>query len=220
MTTPLVRLSGVSKSFPSSNGATNVLDEVDFEIKAGQKVSLVGASGSGKSTLLSLIAGLVSPDNGTVEFDGVPLNNLDDDGRTALRARQIGIALQSENLIPFLTVLENVELALDFGGHRDARSRAMELLTRMGVAHRASHLPRQVSGGEAQRVVLAVAMANKPRLLLADEMVTALDAVTAGTVVSDIFRTDMAVFFVTHDTTLADQADVRLWLRNGQVVTR
>jgi putative ABC transport system ATP-binding protein len=87
MTSPIVRLSGVSKTFPSAGGATSVLDDVEFEIKAGQKVSLVGASGSGKSTLLSLIAGLSSPDTGTVEFDGVPLNNLDDDGRTALRAR-------------------------------------------------------------------------------------------------------------------------------------
>jgi putative ABC transport system ATP-binding protein len=218
--TPIVKLRGVSKSFPSSSGTTSVLEGVDLEIESGQKVSLVGPSGSGKSTLLSLMAGLVPPDTGTVEFDGVPLKNLDDDERTALRASQIGIALQSENLIPFLTVLENVELALDFGGHHSDRARARELLNRMGVAHRASHLPRQVSGGEAQRDVLAVAMANNPRLLLADEMVTQLDAITAGAVVSDIFRTDMSVFFVTHDTTLADQADVRLSLRNGQVVTR
>ena len=220
MTTPLVKLRGVSKSFPSTSGSTSVLEGVDFQIEPGQKVSLVGPSGSGKSTLLSLIAGLFPPDEGTVEFDGVPLSHLDDDERTALRSSQIGIALQSENLIPFLTVLENVELALDFGGHRAEKARARVLLDRMGVGHRASHLPRQVSGGEAQRVVLAVAMANKPRLLLADEMVTQLDAFTAGAVVSDIFRTDMAVFFVTHDTTLADQADVRLCLRNGQVVTR
>jgi ABC-type lipoprotein export system ATPase subunit len=219
-TTPLVKLRGVSKSFPSPGGATRVLDGVDFQIESGQKVSLVGPSGSGKSTLLSLIAGLLPPDTGNIEFDGVVLSTLDDDERAALRSKKIGIALQSENLIPFLTVRENVELALDFGGQRSGRARARELLDRMGVAHRASHLPRQVSGGESQRVVLAVAMANKPRLLLADEMVTQLDGLTAGEVVSDIFRTDMAVLFVTHDTTLADQADVRLCLRNGQVVTR
>jgi putative ABC transport system ATP-binding protein len=220
MTTPLVKLRGVSKSFPSPGGATSVLEHVDLEIEPGQKVSLVGPSGSGKSTLLSLIAGLQVPDTGTVDFDGVPLSDLDDDARSALRSRQIGIALQSENLIPFLTVEENVELALGFGGQRDTRSRARELLTRMGVAHRASHLPRQLSGGETQRVVLAVAMANKPRLLLADEMATQLDAITAGAVVGDIFRTDMSVFFVTHDTELADQADLRLCLRDGQVLTR
>jgi predicted ABC-type transport system involved in lysophospholipase L1 biosynthesis ATPase subunit len=220
MTAPLVKLRGVSKGFPSTTGATSVLEGVDLQIEPGQKVSLVGPSGSGKSTLLSLIAGLFPPDAGCVEFDGVPMSSLDDDGRTALRATQIGIALQSENLIPFLTVLENVELALGFGGHRSGKTRARELLNRMGVGHRANHLPRQVSGGEAQRVALAVAIANKPRLLLADEMVTQLDAFTANAVVSDIFRTDMAVFFVTHDTELADQADVRLRLRNRQVVTR
>lgn len=220
MTPPLVKLRGVSKSFPSPGGATSVLEGVDLEIAPGQKVSLVGPSGSGKSTLLSLIAGLQVPDTGTVEFDGVPLSGLDDDKRSALRSRQIGIALQSENLIPFLTVQENVELALGFGGQYDGKTRALDLLTRMGVAHRASHLPRQVSGGETQRVVLAVAMANRPRLLLADEMATQLDAITASAVVGDIFRTDMSVFFVTHDKELADQADLRLCLRSGQVVPR
>jgi len=214
----LVRLRGVSKSFQSAGGTTAVLDGVDLVIEAGQKVSLVGPSGSGKSTLLALIAGLLQPDQGTVEFDGMPMGNLSDDKRTALRIKEIGIALQSENLIPFLTIEENVELALEFGGHRSARSTARELLSRLGVAHVARHLPRQVSGGEGQRVVLALAMANKPRLLLADEMVTQLDAFTAGTVVDDIFRQDMAVFFVTHDTALANQADVRLALRHGQVV--
>jgi putative ABC transport system ATP-binding protein len=214
----LVKLRGVSKSFESDGGTTTVLDGVDLAIEAGQKVSLVGPSGSGKSTLLQLIAGLLQPDEGTVEFDGVPMGNLSDEKRTALRTKQIGIALQSENLIPFLTVHENVELALEFGGHRSAGSAAHDLLSRMGVAHCAGHLPRQLSGGEGQRVVLAVAMANKPRLLLADEMVTQLDAFTAGAVVDDIFRQSMAVFFVTHDTALAKQADVRLALRNGRVV--
>ncbi len=218
MSATLVRLRGVSKSFQSAGGTTAVLDGVDLVIEAGQKVSLVGPSGSGKSTLLALIAGLLQPDQGTVEFDGMPMGHLSDDKRTALRIKEIGIALQSENLIPFLTIQENVELALEFGGHRSARSTAHELLSRMGVEHVARHLPRQVSGGEGQRVVLALAMANKPRLLLADEMVTQLDAFTAGTVVDDIFRQDMAVFFVTHDTALAKQADVRLALRHGQVV--
>lgn len=218
MSATLVELRGVSKSFQSAGGTSTVLDGVDLVIEAGQKVSLVGPSGSGKSTLLSLIAGLLQPDKGTVEFDGVPMGNLSDEKRTQLRIKEIGIALQSENLIPFLTVQENVELALEFGGHRSAGSTALGLLSRLGVAHCASHLPRQVSGGESQRVVLAVAMANKPRLLLADEMVTQLDALTAGAVVDDIFTQDMAVFFVTHDTALAKQADVRLALRNGQVV--
>jgi putative ABC transport system ATP-binding protein len=217
---PLVELKNVSKSYQSVNRVNPVLEEVNLTVEAGQKVSLVGPSGSGKTTLLALIAGLLRPDRGTVELEGLSLSGLDDERRAAYRARSIGIALQSENLIPFLSALENVELALGFGGQHGRSSRALDLLKRLGVAHRASHLPRQISGGEAQRVSLAVALANKPRLLLADEMVAQLDAVTAGAVVEDIFHSDMAVIFVTHDLALADQADVRLKLHNRQVVWR
>lgn len=217
---PVVQLKGVSKSFQSASGTNMVLEGVDLTLEPGQKVSLIGPSGSGKSTLLSLIAGILRPDTGTIELDGVSLRDLNDQGRAELRSRRIGIALQSENLIPFLSAQENVELALGFGGHHSPRAQARELLNRMGVAHRATHLPRQISGGEAQRVSLAVALANKPRLLLADEMVAQLDAVTAGAVVSDVFDSDMAVLFVTHDLTLADQADLRLRLCNRQVVAR
>lgn len=217
---PLVQLKGVSKSFTSATGASHVLEDVSLTIEPGQKVSLVGPSGSGKSTLLSLIAGLLRPDTGSVELEGIPLTSLSDEARAELRARRIGIALQSENLIPFLSALENVELALGFGGQRARPSRARELLKRMGVAHRASHLPRQISGGEAQRVSLAVALANRPRLLLADEMVAQLDAATAEAVVEEVFHTDMAVIFVTHHPELADRADVRLRLHNRQVIPR
>ncbi|MCB8980158.1 MAG: ABC transporter ATP-binding protein [Ardenticatenaceae bacterium] len=220
MTAPIIQLKGVSKSYQSATGVNPVLQDVNLTVKPGQKVSLVGPSGSGKSTLLSLIAGLLRPDGGTVELEGTALHDLSDEARAELRAQRIGIALQSENLIPFLTALENVELALGFGGQRVRSSQARELLKRMGVAHRASHLPRQISGGEAQRVSLAVALANKPRLLLADEMVAQLDATTAESVVGDVFHSDMAVIFVTHDLALADQADVRLKLHNRQVVAR
>ncbi|MCA9926780.1 MAG: ABC transporter ATP-binding protein [Anaerolineales bacterium] len=220
MTTPIIQLKDVSKSYLSAAGVNPVLEDVNLTIEPGQKVSLVGPSGSGKSTLLSLIAGLLRPDSGTVELAGTPLHDLSDEARAELRARRVGIALQSENLIPFLTALENVELALGFGGQHGRSSQARELLKRMGVAHRAAHLPRQISGGEAQRVSLAVALANKPRLLLADEMVAQLDAATAGAVVDDVFHSDMAVIFVTHDLALADQADVRLKLHKRQVVLR
>lgn len=219
-TMPVVRLKGVSKSFQSAGGASIVLEGVDLTIEPGQKASLVGPSGSGKSTLLALIAGLLRPDSGTVELDGVPLSDLDDGKRAVLRSKRIGIALQSENLIPFLSALENVELALGFGDRRARTGRARELLERMGVAHRGANRPRQLSGGEAQRVSLAVAIANGPGLLLADEMVSQLDAATAGAVTRDIFAADMAVLFVTHDPALADRADLRLRLRDRQVVTR
>ena len=215
---PLVRLTGVSKAFAAPNGAVAVLQDVSFAINPGQKVSLMGVSGSGKSTVLSLIAGLLRPDNGTVELDGMPLAGLDDAAMARLRSRRIGIALQSENLIPFMTAQENVELAQSFGPQKRTAKQARALLDRMGVVHRASHLPRQMSGGEAQRVSLAVALANAPALLLADEMVSQLDTETAGAVIGEVFDSAMAVLFVTHDAGLAARAELRLALHDRSVV--
>lgn len=220
MAAPAIRLEGLAKSYNSSTGRIVVLEGVDLTIEAGDKVSLVGPSGSGKSTLLSLIAGLLRPDAGTVEIDGVALAELDDAGRAALRATGIGIALQSENLIPFLSARENVALALGFAKRRPSSATADMLLDRMGVAHRRNHKPRQLSGGEAQRVALAVALANEPAVLLADEMVAQLDSATAGQVVDAVFDADMAVLFVTHDIELADRAGQRLALRDHAVVSR
>ena len=226
-TTPVVRLNGVSKSFESAAGSTVVLDDVYLSIRPGEKASLVGPSGSGKSTLLSLIAGLLRPDSGTVEIDGVAISELDDRHRARLRADRIGIALQSDNLIPFLTASENVELALGFGTRGSAgrsraatRARAMDLLDRFDVANRSGHRPRHLSGGEAQRVALAVSMANEPDLLLADEVVAQLDGETAARVVDTVLEADFAVLFVTHDLALADQAEYRYALEEGAVVTR
>ena len=216
--TALVRLTGVSKSFGAGGGA--VLSDVSLTIEPGQKVSLVGVSGSGKSTLLALIAGLLRPDSGTVALDGVPLAGLSDTAMARMRARRIGIALQSDNLIPFLSAQENVELAQGFGAGKPSAKLARALLDRMGVAHRAAHLPRQMSGGEAQRVSLAVALANAPALLLADEMVAQLDHDTAEAVVGDVFDSDMAVLFVTHDPALAARAQVRLGVQGRSVVVQ
>ena len=216
----IVRLAGVAKAFVSSAGTTSVLEDVDMEILPGQKVSLMGPSGSGKSTILSLIAGLLRPDSGSVEIDGRPLSGLGDDAMAALRARRIGIAMQSDNLISFLSALENVALARRFGGRTSDADGARQLLNGVGLAHRADHLPRQLSGGEAQRVSLAVALANNPALLLADEMVAQLDAVTANAVVNNLFASDIAVLFVTHDPVLADRADLRLRMHGRRVVRR
>lgn len=217
---PILQLRDVSKAYQSSRGPNPVLDGVDLTVRPGEKVSLIGPSGSGKSTLLLLICGLLRPDRGSVELDGASLADLDDGERATLRSQRVGIAVQSENLIPFLSAVENVELALGFGRRRKGRARARELLDRMGVGHRGDHLPRQLSGGETQRVALAVAIANDPALLLADEMVSALDTTTASSVVDDIFRSEMAVLFVTHDLALADRAERRLTLRNQTVVSR
>jgi len=218
-TAPLVKLSRVSKTFYSERGPNSVLTEVDLEILPGEKVSLQGVSGSGKSTLLSLITGLLRPDTGTVCFDGKILGELDDLEISTLRAHSMGIALQAENLIPFLTARENVELAISFGEKGNYKSKAEVLLERMGVPHLAFFYPRQMSGGETQRVALAVALANKPKLLIADEMVARLDTKTADSVVGDIFDADMAVIFVTHNHSLADRATRRLVVKDKKIVT-
>jgi putative ABC transport system ATP-binding protein len=215
-----LRVEGLAKAYRSEEARTVVLESVDLLIHEEEKVSLIGPSGSGKSTLLSLIAGLIRPDAGRISIAGVAMHDLDDTGRAALRARQIGVVLQSDNLIPFLTALENVELATGFVPGDDGRDRARALLAALGVDHRRDHLPRQLSGGEAQRVSIAVALANEPTLLLADEVVGQLDSVTAHHVVDVLFGSELAVLFVTHDEALAARGERQLRLVDGSVVER
>jgi putative ABC transport system ATP-binding protein len=210
--TPVLSVHGVDKSFGPPEAPVPVLRGVELTIMPGEKVSIIGPSGCGKSTLLSLVAGLLAPDAGTIEIEGTPMSALDDTGRAHLRAERIGIALQSDNLVPFLTAIENVQLALAFGRRprrTEARREARARLERFGVGHRADHLPRHMSGGEVQRVALAVAMANDPVLLLADEVVAALDGETAGDVMDEVLGARFAVLFVAHHQHLADRAERR-----------
>ena len=214
----LLRVEGVAKAYGTDSARTAVLESVDIVVHDGEKVSLVGASGSGKSTLLSLIAGLIRPDAGQISIGGVAMNDLDDTARAALRAEQVGVVLQSDNLIPFLTDVENIELAAGFTGAKGRRDRARELLDLFGLDHRRDHLPRHLSGGEAQRVSIAVALVNQPNLLLADEVVGQLDSITAARVVDVLFEAQLAVLFVTHDETLAARGERQLRLADGSVV--
>ena len=221
MAESLVRLDGVSKTYGSG---TQVLREVSLEFPRGQLTSLTGASGSGKSTMIALLAGLAVPDAGRVVFDGDDLAQLDDVARARLRAQRIGIVLQSGNLIPFLTAAENVELATEFADGDGDGHRAIDLLAELGVGDRAHHLPRRMSGGEAQRVAVAVALANDPELLLADEVTGQLDSTNAEQVMATIFeawrRRGLTVLFVTHNQELADRAERRLVLDGGRVRER
>jgi putative ABC transport system ATP-binding protein len=217
----LVRLDGVSKAYGSDR---HVLRDVSIEVARGQMTSLTGASGSGKSTLISLLAGLAVPDTGRVLFDGDDIARLDDVARARLRARRIGIVLQSGNLIPFLTAAENVRLATEFAGTDGDGDRATDRLAELGVGDRGHHLPRRMSGGEAQRVAVAVALANDPELLLADEVTGQLDSTNAEQVMRTIFdawrRRRLTVLFVTHNHELADRAERRLILEGGKVHER
>lgn len=210
---PVLAVTGVSKSYAGTDaGLVEVLNDVNLTLGPGEKASLVGPSGGGKSTLLSLIAGLLRPDAGTVEVDGISLASRSEHERARVRASRVGIALQSDNLIPFLSARENVELALSFGRRthrRRARAAALSLLDRLTVAHRSDHLPRHLSGGETQRVALAVAMANQPVLLLADEIAAELDRETAAHVIDEVLTADSAVLYVTHDIALADRVASR-----------
>lgn len=219
--TPLVECRGIRKAYRDAGGEVQVLCGVDLELSRGSLTSLVGPSGSGKSTLVALLAGLSVADTGDLRFDGVQLSGLDERGRAQLRARRIGVAMQSSNLVPFLSAEENVRLAQDLAGGPVGPS-AAALLDRLGVGHRRHHRIRRMSGGEAQRVSLAVALANRPDFLVADEVVGAVDATTAEQVIAvvrEAWRQDgTTVLFVTHNPGLAAQAERALRLERGTVV--
>jgi putative ABC transport system ATP-binding protein len=186
--------------------------------------SLTGVSGSGKSTLISLLAGLLLPDSGRVHFDGDEITGLDDVARAHLRALRVGIVLQSGNLIPFLTAQQNVELTMELGGRDRTLGRAEDLLSELGLGDRLHHVPRRLSGGEAQRVSVAMALANNPDLLLADEVTGQLDSANAEQVMDVIVdawrRRGLTVLFVTHDRELAARAERCLVLEGGEVRDR
>jgi len=218
----LVRLEEVIKVYRESDVETIALRGVDLAIEEGESVAIMGRSGSGKSTLLNLVSGSDRPTAGRVLVDGIDVGRADEAARAQLRGRVMGIIFQSQNLLPFLTLEENVVLTGRLAGSELDGSWARELLDRVGLADRASHRPDQLSGGEQQRGGLACVLAAKPRLLLADEMTGELDSATAGKLldlVRDIRRTeDMTVIMVTHDEEVAQTADRIVELRDGRVV--
>jgi putative ABC transport system ATP-binding protein len=216
-----VRLEEVSKTYRDGSVDRPVLRGVSVELARGEMISLTGVSGSGKSTLISMLAGLVLPDSGRVVFDGEDISEMDDAARARLRARRVGIVLQSGNLIPFLTARQNVELALKLGEGGDDGERAEDLLSELGLGDRLHYLPRRLSGGEAQRVSVAIALANRPELLLADEVTGQLDSSNAEKVMSVVFDAwrlrGVTVLFVTHDRELAHRAERCLVVEDGEV---
>jgi putative ABC transport system ATP-binding protein len=218
---PLVRLEGVSKTYREGSVDRQVFRDVSLDLPRGAMTSLTGVSGSGKSTLISLLAGLLLPDSGRVLFDGDEITGLDDVARARLRALHVGVVLQSGNLIPFLTAQQNVELAMELGGRDRDEGRAEGLLSELGMGDRLRHIPRRLSGGEAQRVAVAMALANHPDLLLADEVTGQLDSANAEQVMDVIVdawrRRGLTVLFVTHDRELAARAERRLVLEGGEV---
>jgi len=219
---PIVEARNVSKRVESPEGTLTLLHGVDLTITAGEAVAVVGASGSGKSTLLGILAGLDLASEGEVLLDGIDLGALDEDGRASLRARLLGFVFQSFHLLPNLNALENAMLPLELKGESGAAERARELLGRVGLAHRLTHYPGQLSGGEQQRVAIARAFATGPRLLLADEPTGNLDRHTGARIADLLFNLNAelgtTLLLVTHDDALARRCGRVLEIEEGRLV--
>ena len=199
-----------------------ILQDVNFSVDAKESLAILGASGSGKSTLLGLLAGLDVPTHGTVMLDGNNLFEFDEDQRARLRGKLAGFVFQSFQLLPALSALENVMLPLELQAAPRAREQASEALKQVGLAHRLTHLPKHLSGGEQQRVALARAFVTQPKILFADEPTGNLDAATGAQVIElmlELNRTQgTTLILVTHDEALAQRCDRQLRLDSGKVI--
>ena len=217
----ILRCEALTRTYPSGGRELTVLRDITFELEAGRMLAITGPSGSGKSTLLGLLAGLDRPTSGRVLLDGQDLSALDEDQRARVRAERVGFVFQSFHLIPTLTALENVQVPLELRGE-DPRERASELLRRVGLGDRGHHYPAQLSGGEQQRVAVARAFVNRPKLLFADEPTGNLDAANGQIVVALLGELNRelgtTVVLVTHEPELAARAHRVLRLRDGAVV--
>ncbi len=213
----------IKKTFIEGGQPLHILRGGGFDLRRGEIVALVGPSGSGKSTLLQCVGLLDKPTSGSILLSDIPVQKMDDEMRTSMRRRKIGFVYQRHNLLADFTALENVMLPMLANGvdERVANARALKLLRAANVAHRASHLPGEMSGGEQQRTAVARALANDPEILLADEPTGSLDPAHAASVFDlllDLARNKkMAMLFVTHDMNLAARADRKITITNGIV---
>jgi putative ABC transport system ATP-binding protein len=218
---PLVRIANLTLTVPSTAGPVHILRGVNLDIARGEAVALVGPSGSGKTSLLMVMAGLERASGGSVVLDGHTVTTLTEDGLARLRRERVGIVFQAFHLIPTMTALENVAVPLELAGARDAASRARNALEAVGLGHRLTHLPGQLSGGEQQRVALARAFAPEPALLLADEPTGNLDHTTGEQVIELLFtlraRTGATLLLITHDRGLAARCDRLVSISDGRV---
>ena len=220
---PLIELEGVSKVFYTDELETHALAGVHLQIQQGEYVAIAGPSGCGKSTLLSIIGLLDTPSAGRYLLGGVPVHDRAVSERARIRNREVGFVFQSFNLIGDLTVFENVELPLTYRGlpAGERRTRVLEALERVGMAHRGKHLPAQLSGGQQQRVAVARALVGRPRLLLADEPTGNLDSRNGEAVMElmrDLHRSGSTIIIVTHDPRFARHAARTIHLFDGRVV--
>ncbi len=220
---PLIQLEGVTKIFYTDEVETHALSGIHMDIRRGEYVSIAGPSGCGKSTLLSILGLLDTPTGGTYALNAQPVTNLTMAERARIRNREIGFIFQSFNLIGDLTVFENVELPLTYRGMRSAerKTRTNEALEKVGMAHRARHLPSQLSGGQQQRVAVARALVGSPLIMLADEPTGNLDSRNGEAVMDllrELHRQGSTICMVTHDPRFTRHADRTIHLFDGQVV--
>jgi len=213
----------LTKTYRNGERLLTVLHEVSFELAAGDTCAIVGPSGSGKTTLLGLCAGLDRATSGNVVLHGVSLATLNEDERARLRNEQVGFVFQNFQLIPTLTALENVMVPLELRGEREARTRALQLLQRVGLEERLQHYPIQLSGGEQQRVAFARAFSNRPKILFADEPTGNLDAETSAKIVNLLFdlnhEAGTTLVLVTHNLELAQRTQRMIRLQGGTIIS-
>ena len=219
----ILNIQNVSKTYQSAGRTLTVLEHISFSVEAGATMSIVGPSGSGKTTLLGLAAGLDRASTGSVELNGIKLDNLNEDQRALVRNKHVGFIFQNFQLLPTLTALENVMVPLELRGEKNVKPRALDLLQKVGLADRGHHYPAQLSGGEQQRVSLARAFSNKPQILFADEPTGNLDAETSEKIIELIFNLNKeagtTLILVTHDFDLANKTGRIIKLKGGKVVS-
>jgi putative ABC transport system ATP-binding protein len=218
----ILKLSNVSKTYSLAGKTLNVLNDVSFAVEARSTLAIVGPSGSGKTTLLGLSAGLDRSSKGSIDLNNIPIGDLDEDARAEIRNRYVGFIFQNFQLLPTLTALENVMVPMELRGERHVRTRAKELLEQVGLGDRMHHYPVQLSGGEQQRVSLARAFANEPRILFADEPTGNLDAETSEKITGLLFELNRqagtTLILVTHNTELAARTQRIIRIAGGRIV--
>ena len=219
----ILKINGLEKTYTSGQKQLTVLKNISFDVEKGQTFSIVGPSGSGKTTLLGLCAGLDNPNAGSVELCGYDLNTLNEDERAQLRNREVGFIFQNFQLLPTLTALENVSVPLELQEDKNARTKSIELLEKVGLGDRMHHYPSQLSGGEQQRVALARAFSNRPSILFAAEPTGNLDEETGENVIKLLFELNKeagtTLVIISHDLDLANRTQQILRLKGGQILT-
>lgn len=219
----ILRIQNLSKTYQSAGRNLTVLDDINFSVEEGSTLSIVGPSGSGKTTLLGLCAGLDRSSSGLVELCDIQLDTLSEDQRAQVRNQHVGFIFQNFQLLPTLTALENVMVPLELRGEKNIRPRALDLLDKVGLAARHHHYPSQLSGGEQQRVSLARAFSNQPKILFADEPTGNLDAETSDKVVKLIFdlnkEAGTTLILVTHNPELAAQTGRIIQIKGGSLIS-